>query len=352
MAAVVAIHSIAGFAPLCGIAPSPLWISCALQPFKFGTIGFFLVSGFLMGEGMDRRTPLGYLRRRVRTVLTPWLFWFFLFCARSLAGDLMHHRLSLLRLHEAAPMLQLRLYSYLFGTAYWFVPNLIIGITLLLTCRKFLFDLRLGGALLAISLFYGLNIHTEWIHITSHTEALLGFVFYLWLGAWAARNQALVERWAMQTSLPALIGLAILFAFGAIRESQVIAARGQMVDAGNTLRISNQLYSIAIVLAIFKARRALSPRGLNARKSTFGLYLTHTLVLSLFVGVLARVIARFISLGSWKGDIAIAVALCILGFAITYVTSLSLSLWLLAQPRLSWMVGFPNSKPVPGQARE
>ncbi len=46
-----------------------------IAPFKFGTIGFFLISGFLLGERVDRRNPFEYFGRRLKRVFLPWLMW-------------------------------------------------------------------------------------------------------------------------------------------------------------------------------------------------------------------------------------------------------------------------------------
>ena len=39
-----------------------------LQSMKFGTIGFFLISGYLLGEGLTRTSPRRYFYRRVNAV--------------------------------------------------------------------------------------------------------------------------------------------------------------------------------------------------------------------------------------------------------------------------------------------
>src|SRR5215472_17824439 len=76
MAAVVAMHCTENTHHLTGGNPTSLMV----QPFKFGTIGFFLISGFLMGKGLTHKKPSEYLVRRLRTVLLPWLLWFSLLC--------------------------------------------------------------------------------------------------------------------------------------------------------------------------------------------------------------------------------------------------------------------------------
>ena len=62
MFAVVAIHCSLVFVE---IQRPRLGLMVAVQtPFKFATIAFFLMSGFLAGRGLETVQPLTYLRRR------------------------------------------------------------------------------------------------------------------------------------------------------------------------------------------------------------------------------------------------------------------------------------------------
>src|ERR1700722_7360052 len=67
MLSVIVVHSWYVF----GSANSGLDIAL-VTPFKFATIGFFLISGFLLGERVDRRNPVEYFLRRFRRVFVPW----------------------------------------------------------------------------------------------------------------------------------------------------------------------------------------------------------------------------------------------------------------------------------------
>src|SRR6478672_7282358 len=46
-----------------------------LQAMKFGTIGFYIISGFLLGQRVDRRPLSDYMLRRLKTVALPWGIW-------------------------------------------------------------------------------------------------------------------------------------------------------------------------------------------------------------------------------------------------------------------------------------
>jgi hypothetical protein len=342
MAAVVFIHCLVASFAMDGLAPAGWLTRCLRQPAEFDIIGFFLISGFLMEEGLTRRPPAEYLKRRVRRIFTPWLFWYLLYFALLLVNDFRRGQLGLLTGPDGALWAFHRLQSCLFSSAYWFVPNLLIALCILLACRRFLFDLRLGGLLLALSLFYGLNIHAHWIPVVNHTGALFGFIFYQWLGAWAARNFEAIQAWIARTSMASLLGLAVLTGLVALLESTVLAKVGNPSPM-NVLRISNQAYSIFVVLAIFKLRKPVWPRAVNVRTTTFGIYLTHVIVLFLLMGVVKRTVFPVLA-GHGLNTVPAAAICLLLGiFVLAYWVSFALTEWLLSHPRLGWLVGAPAS---------
>lgn len=315
------------------------------QPFKFGTIGFFLISGFLMADKIQGRSSSEYLLRRLHTVFAPWLLWFLAYCAVSIA------LCTLLGQSDFSRGIYAHFFGYayscLFDTAFWFVPNLLICLGVLLLCRRFLFDFRLGLTLAACSLFYGLNIYYHWIINTAHTRALLGFVFYLWLGAFAAHHASSLMAWVNRVPMRTMILLTISTFLGTLFEAYVMLLRG-FTDYLNTLRISNQLFSVAVALTIFKARRTLWPRFINVRATTYGIYLTHTTLLFLlsYALVHSNVLLDFGRLPG--GSTTAVVSLSLAGFFVIYGSSLALATYIFHHPRWRWMVGnFSTSKPLP-----
>jgi hypothetical protein len=352
MAAVVALHCAVGLASFAGVT-SESFLTTMVQPFKFGTVGFFLISGFLMAQGLQRRSHLDYMRRRVRTVFAPWMVWFSSYFLLKLVWGLAKNWDLFPSFGQRASFALDTLHLSLFGTAFWFVPNLLLGVCLIVFCRRFLDDLRFGFALMAVSLFYGLNMHAEWIPLESHTEALFGFTFYLWLGAWVAIHKAAFDRWLSSITVSQLVVAAIVSGVAGVRETSRLIVLGT-TDPANTLRISNQLFSMAVVLLIYKASRAITPRFVDARTSTFGIYLSHTLILSLLMSLSyhAHVLDFFSRSGRVNGVVVGAYVLC--GFVMTYSIALLLTGWLLKYRSLSWIVGgtaFRSQKalPLPGR---
>lgn len=344
MAAVVLVHCIAAAFLLTGTS-SVGWLARVMrQPVEFDVIGFFLISGFLLEEGLTRRRPSEYLSRRFQRIFLPWLVWFSLFCGIILANDAAHGRFRFDSMRDLAPpilgVLRTGLHS-----PYWFVPNLLFALCILVACKRFLFDLRMGCLLLALSVFYSLNIYAHWIPVADHSEALFGFIFYLWLGAWAARNFAAFQSWIERTSMLSLVALAALAGLAALLESSVLAAAGDPRPM-NVLRLSNQAYSIAIVLVIFKLRSPIWPKVVNVRTTTFGIYLTHTIAVWLLTGVIKRPVLS--SVAGLTGGAQAAISFCLaLGiFAVVYGSSLAVTVRLLSHPRLRWMVGSRGGGPA------
>jgi len=349
MAAVVAMHCSETALRLTGANPSSLIVM--VQPFKFGTIGFFLISGFLMGKGLTQRNPLEYLARRVHTVLLPWLLWFSFYCSLRFVHDL---SLAILHSNSALNLLLSILgliRAGIFDSIYWFVPNLMFSLCFLLLCRRFLDDLRLGAILLGVSLIYGINVHAQWVPVSSHSEALFGFVFYLWLGIWAARNARVIDR-ISQTRTWFILGFVVLSGLAALQESSIMIAAGA-TDALDTLRISNQLFSVAAVVAIVKMRGAISPRFLNVRNCTFGIYLIHPIALSA-----TWRFAKWILPGAFDVNVAnpalVSVCLACALFVAVYGAALGLATFIVSRPQVSWIVGnfAKNSNPSAAPARD
>lgn len=336
MAAVVAMHSTSQLGSLNGVDSKSAIVLA--QPFKFGTIGFFLISGFLMGEGLARRSPIEYMKRRLKTVFAPWSVWFSLFFGLLLVNGILNSWQPPHTAHSLLLLAGIRFFRALFTSSFWFVPNLLFSVAILLLFRRFLFDLRLGGALLACSSFYAFNLYHNWLPITSHSEALFGFVFYLWLGAWAARNHSEVEMAINRIPVPCLIATVILTGVTAMGESLKLLENGSQ-NPLDTLRFSNQAFSIAVAILIFRVRRTIAPLNIPVRATTFGIYLTHSIVLACLLNAVER-IRLFHPIALWDLPSAAFIALVLIaGFLITYSLSLLVTKVVLAIPSLSWIVG-------------
>ena len=334
MAAIIGVHAVGAYSAVVQLPSVPPSLFFIEQTLKFGTIGFFLVAGFLFGERIDTHSPLEYFKRRLRNVFVPWLFWFSLFCMLMLGADVVHARLIV----PIMPHVLIRCTECLVGTAFWFVPNLLFALALLLLFRRLLHDVRMGFVFLLASLFYGVNIYGEWIPV-AHTQAIFGFVFYLWLGAWCAWHFPALEKRLARLSASVMLGLILLTLALALAESKLLYALGSIAPM-DTLRISNQIYSVVMVLGIVKVKHTLWPRFVDVRKHTFGLYLTHIFGLAL-VGAALKVILPYCApLSRWRESTE-GLLLMLVMFCLTYAGCLLAVRALLSNPSLRWVVGLP-----------
>ena len=305
-------------------------------PFKFATIAFFLMSGFLAGRGLETLAPLTYLRRRMKRVALPWACWIAAMIAALMATDFAHHRVQFALNHHVLLLLASRATYCLFGTAYWFVPNLLLSMAILLLFRRQHQRLWFGAILFCFSVLYGLNIYTHWVP-SRHTESLLGFVFFLWLGTYASHHQQALESWMARIS-PALLGVATLFTgLLAYREAVLLDHLGS-IDPLNSLRITNQIFSVMAVLFLYKFRRATWPGFVQVRDNTFGVYLLHPLTMMLVWPVLkSRPLAPTVH--RMAGSNLGGVALWAISVLFVYGAALGATKFLVSRESLRWLVG-------------
>ncbi len=304
-----------------------------LQMMKFGTIGFFLISGFLLGAGMQSARPYTYFQRRVKAVLVPWAFWGFVWFVIALSNHLMNE-MSRRGLEASLNEVVREYLEFVFTKSiYWFVPNFILCIAIVLGLYRRVPDLLQGAVFLAFSLFHGANVY---LHIipASHTSALLGFVFYIWLGSFAYKHRDRFTDWLDKTSWLSLISYTCVAAVLAMVESHVLMSRPG--DASNTLRVSNQAYSVLVILLIVKCKGALYPRWLKVRSETFGIFLLHPILLEV-----ASLAMRKIPVGARLGisaDGPLLISIGVVSFFVCYLCALLLTKTILKTPHLSWLV--------------
>ncbi len=339
MAAVVLRHSVEQATRVHGPHSLPTLCHLLLLFRGFGVIDFFLISGFLAGDRLYRGKPLQYLRQRVENVCLPWLFWCTIWSLFVVAVEFRDGRLTGDRMHHRIDLLFYLANITVFHSPFWFVPNLMLALCLLMILQRFLSERLLGGALLAISLFYGCNIYGKWV-ATGHTEALAGYIFYIWLGTWGARNLPAIQLWLSRIATQWVVLSTSSSLLAAIAESRYLQLHG-VTDDINALRLTNQIYSLAFLLLLLKLTHAASPRFVNVRTTTFGIYLTHTLVLQLVASFFRKLTGFSQGGGYWRHELlSLAVSLAI--FVATYATALLFVQFLNSWPKLSWTVG-PNA---------
>ncbi|MBT2559663.1 acyltransferase [Pedobacter sp. ISL-68] len=306
-----------------------------MQFFKFGTISFFLIGGFLINYKFQEYTPGQYLRNRFKNTIKPWLFWILVFVlldfldryvAYSKGSD---DRIVTHFFAYAGD----RIVSTLFFTSYWFILNFLICISLLLIFKRYLYSIWFGVILGFISIFYSFNLYHHWI-ITQHSTALFGFVFYLWLGVYMNRYYDHFKKWIEKTPLISLI-LAVVVAFLLADWEAAYLLKSGNPDPYNTLRISNIIYSIVAFVLMLKIGNIPSlQKRIDPRNTTFGIYLIHAVVIE---RVFPLIFVPF-HLDPKNFSVWTNIGYSILKFSIAYFVTLFL-VKLILKTKMRWSVG-------------
>lgn len=249
-----------------------------MQVFKFATIAFFLIGGFLINHKFTEYTPLEYIKNRFKNTIGPWAFWIMvLIVLNAIHTYFVHLKFGSPQTVNAAFFVA-QLKSIIFYTSFWFILNFLICISILLIFKKYIYKIGFGLIWGLISLFYSLNLYYGWI-VTEHSTALFGFVFYLWLGVYMNRHYDKVAVFIDKISWFWLISMNVLLFVLSNIEILHLMNRGSL-DAFNTLRITNILYSLSMFALLLK----IGPlKGLQLflkpRQTTFGIYLLHQILI-------------------------------------------------------------------------
>jgi hypothetical protein len=311
-----------------------LWAySGIVQLAKFGTVAFFLLAGFLIGEKFSEYTPGVYLKRRFSNTFGPWLFWSLLHAA-GLIFLYATHRFGYTKPFTLAGVLDIVKWIYLFSN-YWFIINFMLSITLLLVFKRYLYSWAFGGILLLFTLGYAINIHYEWF-VPQHTSAMLGFIFFLWLGAQMRKYWPKVEHWLGGVNYFTLITVVIATYLAALYEMDRLMQM-HSIDPYNSLRITNLLFSMAVFALMLKIKNFPFVNFLQPRQTTYGVYLIHFVVTTFALGI----VTAFFHYGQ-KVEVSLSTGAFIAGrmaeFLFVYLITIT-AVMLINKTRLKVLVG-------------
>lgn len=307
----------------------------ALQFIKFGTIVFFILAGFLIGDKFNEYTTKQYLSRRLKTTLKPWVFWVSIFITLFFIDQGVRYYKNFDAPGFVHPLAYLidRFRFILVYTSFWFIINFMICIAILLLFRRYMYKLWLGLLLGVLSLFYSINLYFEWIP-TGHTTALVGFVFYLWLGVILHRYFDEFERWISKRSFLSLSFWVFLTFIISCLESLNLIKLGS-ADSLNTLRITNIIYSFACFLFLYRFCNFKFIEKLNPRSMTFGIHLVHHILIIIFLPMLLKPLKIvYADLSVWN-----LFLMQFLIFFIIYGTTYFLVYYIGKSKRFKWTVG-------------
>ena len=339
MVAVVAVHCTPVFTS--GDIENTEAVSIVSTFFKFATIGFFLISGFLLEKQIQGLGSLVILRKRMRKVFLPWLFWCGLLAATFTINDLLRHRTPFLPGVTVASALLAEVSKSISTTAFWFVPNILFALGVLLLFRRYLRSLYFGSALFAANLFYVANIYGEWI-TPNHPRALFAYIFPLWLGVYAAAHRNGFNRLLSRIPALTLAALTALSGVASYGESRLLLHL-HSADPLNTLRLSNQIFTVLVILCLCKFRGRIYPRFVDVPRHTFGIYLSHPLVASAVIGIIRRFLGLHV-LSHVANRLALRIALWFVATFIIWTAGFLISRFIAARPSLCWLLGLTSAK--------
>jgi len=305
--------------------------------FKFGTITFYILAGFLIGDKLKTTSSLNYLKRRFDGTFKPWLFWIIIFLILIYADFVViYFKGSDVEAFKKPFHFFLEKVKYIIvETSFWFILNFLGSISILLIFRKYIYQYWVGTMLAICSLFYSLNLYHEWIP-SRHTTAILGFVFYLWLGVIMHKYFDTFNAWIKKVKVWPLAILTIITFVLSCTESLYITNYSVLrVDPYNTLKVTNIIYSLTAFLLLYKIGDVKWIKNLNPRSSTYGIHLIHYIII---VQVLPLI---FIPLNITPvGKSSFDLVLIQYGrFLFTYIVSYILVYVINKIDRIKWIVG-------------
>ena len=289
MVSIIAIHahSVAGSLVFGRNWQPGLGVHLLIQPFRFSTIAFFLISGFLLSNRLPKTDSLGYFLRRCKALGMSWSLWFLMLLIAFSLADLAKHTVTRAEIYKPAYLIR-QAWGTMNGTSYWFIPCLLVSIALLLVLQPWLERAWVGLGFLAVFLFFAVNLYFRWLP-TEHTKTLIGFTFFIWLGIWWGRNPERVDRLIKRLGLGGAIAFLLLTLVASCVEGYFIELRGT-ADPLNNLRISNALYAVAVIIALSHVKVRTWPSFVNVGSQTFGVVLVHMPLLFALSQVARRVV--------------------------------------------------------------
>jgi len=262
--------------------------SFVIQIGKLGTVIFFLISGFLMQPRIQTYTPLEFLKSRLKPTILPWLYFVVLL-------DLLHlYEQGLLKnfiiegkLDEGLIFFLETFKNIISYLAYWFIVVFLLSSLILILLRKHINNNWMGITLGLITLFYCVNLYFGWISV-HHTKAFLGYALFMWAGMQIRRHYDKFSLFINKVAWWKLIA-AFLFSFLLASYEGILLTEMQCVDPYASIRASNILNSAILFLCLFKIGPVAAINALNPRKTVYGIYLLHTVLLLVRDGITRRI---------------------------------------------------------------
>jgi len=271
-----------------------------LQTGRISTIIFFVLSGFLLSPKIQEYTVKTYFKKRFPKIYLPWLI--------SISVLLIISVFQLIPLHDLWVSKDLKgflkmnyaiINGLLLYSSYWFITTYMAGMAIIIYFRKHIGKLWFGGILLSFTLFYCSNLHYQWID-PNHEKAILAYTFFIWLGIQINIYSEDILNYINRTSWPVLIlSFASLFTIACL-EGEILTEMA-LKDAYASNRFTNILLSVIFFFALMKLGKIRMVNMLNPRKTVYGIYLIHNiLIFECYMLINAFFRAEISALSTWN----------------------------------------------------
>lgn len=303
-----------------------------LETGKIGTISFFLITGYFLGDKIQTYTVQGYIKRRFFTLILPWFIFLLLFALSVLLLDFPYNLFKHANFQNTIHfLLSLAGYS-IFYSVYWYVPVSVISVTALIIFKKYINTLWFGISLAVLTTFYSVNLYFGWVP-ENHTKSVLAYMFFIWLGYMLKNNERTLGYFLKTVSWPAIFPVFSLLFFVACFEAVELTKSGS-ADPFSTVRFSNIIVSLVMFLTLLKTEKLNWVNKFEPRKCVYGIYLVHCIILVQFRAILNYFIKDPVNIN----HLGTSMILQVFYFLMTFITSYFI-VFLLRKSKLKFMIG-------------
>lgn len=279
------------------------------QTFKFSVICFFMISGFLIGEKVVNIHPFQYFKRRLKATLKPYIIAFAVFVALSyiinpgLLAELNNY-ISFFR----------RIYYFIVGTPYWFLPTYLVALFTILLFNKYIDSLKFGAILLIVTAIYTFS---TLFADKDHTTSVFAFIFYLWLGVYVRRKNLLMKIKKIKTYILLLL-VTVTFILSCYEAYALFLNNKEHFF--NNLRLFNQLYGLVFFILLVKVCPVKPDFWiLSPRKETYGIYLYHFLFIAFIFPVFVYLCDKYFGVQYYSQGMYLLLLLGFVKFVVCYI---------------------------------
>ena len=303
-----------------------------LEAGKIGTLGFFLITGYFLGDKIQNYTVPGFIKRRFFTLLLPWCIFLFLFVLAIFLETFPYNSVEQFNIRDTLKLL-IKLTGYsIFYSVYWFVPTSVISVIILIFFKKYVKTLWFGTFLAFLTLFYCINLYFGWV-AENHTKSVFAYIFFIWVGFKLKNNEGIIQSFLKRFSWRGILPAASLLFFAACFEGIMLMKSGSS-DPFSTVRFSNIIFSILIFLALLKTEKLNWVNKLQPRQYVYGIYLVHCIILNLFLIVLKHFVTNPLDIGHLGKSMILQVSFFLIVFLFSYFV-----VFLIRNSKLKFAIG-------------